>query len=480
MRAAKALHVFGISVLCLGGIAVGSALHLPAMAAQVYQQYLSPDTTCTSSSPCTTTTNNGSGPASANTSVGGTALTGTTKFNSTSKTKFAVGVLGTDSSTKGKFDVGVEGTSVSGTGALGNTKSGTGVSGVATTGTGVSGVSTNGFGVTGSSTTGFGVVGSSQTAGILGQGNATGSTGVEAISSTSNTNGTGVLSYALGTGGVGVSANGNSFGLQASGSTAVQATTATGTALELDSSGGILINGFNSGTETFFVDELGDLDTTGSIQANSAGISSTTLSPSLQAIGPESAFEAISTDSSSTTPAIRAFSNGGPLFAGYKGETQVFYVDSSGNEIISGFLYTAGSCNSGCITHGPQQKRVVSYESRESQPTIEDFGEAQLVNGEAQVALDSSFANVIDKNATYMVFTSPEGDCNGLFIAHKSTAGFEVRELRGGHSTLTFDYRIVAKPFGDHSARLPMIASRAQFPENLIHKMPKFKPATRH
>src|ERR1022692_2026275 len=167
MHALKTLHLVGISALCLGGIAVGSALHLPAMAAQVYQQYLSPDTTCTSSSPCTTTTNNGNGPASANTSLGGTALTGTTKFNSTSKAKSAVGVLGSDLSTKGKYDIGVEGTSVSGTGAQGTTKSGTGVSGLATTGTGVSGVSTSGVGMSGSSS-GTGVFGSGTSIGVQG------------------------------------------------------------------------------------------------------------------------------------------------------------------------------------------------------------------------------------------------------------------------------------------------------------------------
>src|SRR5579862_7064506 len=148
----KTLHLVGVSALCLGGIALGSAMHLPAMAAQVYQQYLEPDTTCNSSSPCTTTTNNGSGAASANTSVGGTALTGSTKFASTSASKFAVGVLGSDLSTKGKYDIGVEGVSVSGIGAKGTSKSGNGVSGVSTSAAGVNGASTSGNGVNGTST----------------------------------------------------------------------------------------------------------------------------------------------------------------------------------------------------------------------------------------------------------------------------------------------------------------------------------------
>ena len=48
-------------------------------------------------------------------------------------------------------------------------------------------------------------------------------------------------------------------------------------------------------------------------------------------------------------------------------------------------------------------KRVVSYAPRESQPTMEDFGEAQLIKGEARIALDPKFANVINENANYLV-----------------------------------------------------------------------------
>jgi hypothetical protein len=59
------------------------------------------------------------------------------------------------------------------------------------------------------------------------------------------------------------------------------------------------------------------------------------------------------------------------------------------------------------------------------------------------------------------VFLTPQGDCNGLYVAQKSSAGFEVRELRGGRSSLTFDYRIVAKPLHDRSTKLPMVTLKA-------------------
>jgi hypothetical protein len=132
-------------------------------------------------------------------------------------------------------------------------------------------------------------------------------------------------------------------------------------------------------------------------------------------------------------------------------------LDNGGNLTISGLLYTAGSCSVGCsglrvgVTH-----RVVSYAPTQTVPSIEDFGEAQLVDGHASVALSADLANVIDRAANYLVFITPDGDCDVLYVARKTATGFEVRESHGGRSTLAFDYRIVAKPFGAVRARLPM------------------------
>jgi len=80
----------------------------------------------------------------------------------------------------------------------------------------------------------------------------------------------------------------------------------------------------------------------------------------------------------------------------------------------------------------------------------------EIVDGSAEVALDPKFANVIDKNAGYLVSVTPEGDCRGLYVAHRSTHGFSVRELQGGHASVSFEYRIIAKEFGVNEPRLPM------------------------
>ena len=111
--------------------------------------------------------------------------------------------------------------------------------------------------------------------------------------------------------------------------------------------------------------------------------------------------------------AIEGISDGGYSFLGYNSSSnQVFSVDNSGNEQIAGTLYTAGSCSVGCIAGRGAQRRVVSYAPRESQPTMEDFGEAQLQNGQAYVRLDAAFANVIDTRARYLVILTPEGESN--------------------------------------------------------------------
>jgi hypothetical protein len=38
----------------------------------------------------------------------------------------------------------------------------------------------------------------------------------------------------------------------------------------------------------------------------------------------------------------------------------------------------------------------------------------------------------------------PNGECKGLYVTHKTATSFEVRELGGGTSRVTFDYRITA------------------------------------
>jgi len=75
---------------------------------------------------------------------------------------------------------------------------------------------------------------------------------------------------------------------------------------------------------------------------------------------------------------------------------------------------------------------------------FEDFGESQLVDGQAEVRLDPNFAALVEVNG-YHVFLSPYGESNGMFVAKRQATGFRVCEQRGGTGSASFGYRVVAK-----------------------------------
>src|SRR5476651_1796321 len=140
---------------------------------------------------------------------------------------------------------------------------------------------------------------------------------------------------------------------------------------------------------------------------------------------------------------IQATGTGPLMFAKNSANAKVLKLDQQGNLTIAGEITTSGSCQNGCNVPG---HRLISYAPRESSPTMEDFGEAQLTNGSAYVRIDGAFANAIDQKSDYLVFITPDGDTKGLYVATRSPGGFQVRESGGGRSTLDFSYRIVAKP----------------------------------
>jgi len=181
--------------------------------------------------------------------------------------------------------------------------------------------------------------------------------------------------------------------------------------------------------------------------------------------------------------AVYANGFGGDLFVGNNSDADnVFVVDNSGNETISGLLYTSGFCSSGCVAPDKPGPHVLRYTPAESEPTMEDFGEGQVTSGSGYVHLDAAFARTIDQTVNYMVFITPEGDNRGLYVTNKSAAGFAVRESQGGHSTLAFSWRIVAKPYGISAARLPMVTTvaRTHDKQMAMHKAAVVRGTLRH
>jgi hypothetical protein len=85
---------------------------------------------------------------------------------------------------------------------------------------------------------------------------------------------------------------------------------------------------------------------------------------------------------------------------------------------------------------------------------MEDFGSGLLKQGVAVVKIDPAYAETVSETADYHVFLTPRGDSKGLYVINASIASFEVRESGGGTSSLSFDYRIVARRRGYEAQRL--------------------------
>lgn len=408
---------------------------------------------CASTSPCLKWTNSASGDAIEGVSSG-IGVAGQTKFKSAGKTSGKSGVLGADVSTSGILNSGVTGTSVNGTGVTGTTGASgqNGVAGLASSafGSGVYGQnSSTGFGVAGRSTA---TVHNNQAAGVLADGGPS-NDGLHATSATANA----VYAYAqTGTAlfaNQGPNTSAPELYLQdtsSSNNKIIQAVGPSGDVLDLDTHGNVGISGGITAANGHF---------------GSAALGSTNLNGNLQISGTGS--EIINTVASDD--ALKLYGGGSgtgsEVFSIRDSSGSVaFVVDDKGDTYVSGFLIVYGGCQTGCVAGGKRVNAVTEYAPLESEPTIEDNGDATLAGGFAYVPLDPKFANVMDKNASYLVSVTPEGDCNGLYVAQRTPSGFAVRELRNGRATIGFEYRVVAKRFGARAPRLPMSGIFSQPP----------------
>jgi hypothetical protein len=415
-----------VAALLVGAALIGaSVVTNPAVAGDVHAMIkIFGLTTCNSPSPCTEYQNTGSGPAMKADGTSGNGLVASANGRA--------GVVSTAGSGQGvtaisKSNDGVQGTTENPSlsdrvgrfgvyGFDGSTDHGVlnvGVYGSSPNGFGVEGSSVNGIAVEGDSKVGYGVVGSTL-------GNAA---GVYAKSGTQG--GIGVLSI-----------SNSSFGVNA------QTVGTTATAIYgLGLSGGDGVDGISN-------------------NGNGYGVFATSPASALfaddMAGDPMPAALVQGGDTLPTDNSLGAFDGAA---------SPTFWVDNGGNAHVRGLLFTGGSCSVGCSkTKGSPPAQVVRYTPQEAVPTIEDVGEAQLSNGAAYVRIDPAFANVIDADSTYLVFVTPQGLTRGLYVTEKTARGFEVLEQPGGRSSVAFDYRIVAKPFGESAPRLPMLTS-AQLPK---------------
>jgi hypothetical protein len=147
---------------------------------------------------------------------------------------------------------------------------------------------------------------------------------------------------------------------------------------------------------------------------------------------------------------------GGPPLVAYNSRTSNgLEVDAGGDGTFSGSVTAYGGYKTGQRARGGLHVEAFSPES--TRATIEDTGTARLESGEGAVRSDSVFASAIDAARDYQVFLTPGGDTRGLYVAAKYEGGFIVRENERGRSSVYFDYRVVAHPYGASDARLPQL-----------------------
>ncbi len=138
--------------------------------------------------------------------------------------------------------------------------------------------------------------------------------------------------------------------------------------------------------------------------------------------------------------------NSDSTFTIYNGaNASVFSVNEAGIVTFAGAAATQ-------VEAGTYGSRTV-YAVQSTGNWYEDFGAAQLVNGQATVTIEPIFAQTVNLSETYHVFLTPLGDC-ALYVAEKTPTSFTVKAMGGQTCSIAFDYRIVAKRLGYETLRL--------------------------
>jgi hypothetical protein len=167
---------------------------------------------------------------------------------------------------------------------------------------------------------------------------------------------------------------------------------------------------------------------------------------------------AFTNNSSSGWPTLYAHADAGGSNGLFKtfmatSDTGTCGIGGSGDLTCTGQVKTLADAGGG-------SRKVETYAMQSPENWMEDFGSGQVEHGAAFVEIDPSFAETVSESAAYHVFLTPKGDSKGLYVTNETATGFEVHESGDGTSSLSFDYRIVAKRRGYESQRLTDVTDR--------------------
>ena len=181
--------------------------------------------------------------------------------------------------------------------------------------------------------------------------------------------------------------------------------------------GGVL-GSQNSGTYWGSLGYKNSASATYGVYGSSGYASGAGLLPSAEVIGIGGGFFGKMVGSTSQGEIIGQI-NSGELFAQYN----------------SGNVYTYGQ-NIELVKTNEAVTPVYAVTSTEA--TVYSKGTIQLVNGTAHVSFDSEYALLLGESP--VVTATPNGECNGLYIASSDKNGFIVKELMNGSSNATVSW----------------------------------------
>jgi hypothetical protein len=355
---------------------------------------------------------------------------------------------------------GVYGTSTSGAGVSGAGPS-YGVYGTSATGNGVYGenTATSGLaaGVYGTSASGYGMYGSGSAAGVYGT-DISASGGNDGVYGTSPS-GNGVYGTSLGGYGV-YGASSDSVGVVGKGGVGVSGSGAYG------------VDGFAQGNSTTgrnWVRNSGVWGDTGGTATTYVGVSATADENTALLVAnndPSGDYPSMTVQNNTTETHNPVFQTSSPFTYN---NTRHCTIDTSANLTCTGVL-------TGSIL-GDAGKQTAVYAMQSAENWLEDAGSGQLSNGTARIELDPAFAQTVNAEVEYHVFLTPKGDSDGLYVSNETPQGFEVHEQHGGHSSIAFDYRIMAKRKGYENVRLEDLTERFKQPEALLQKTRRPPPS---
>ena len=129
----------------------------------------------------------------------------------------------------------------------------------------------------------------------------------------------------------------------------------------------------------------------------------------------------------------------------------------------SGNTYTYGKNVELVGNEGSQKTPVYAMTALES--TIYTKGNAQLVNGQAYISFDANYKKVLGE--TPVVTVTPNGNCNGVYIASVDKNGFTIKEMNNGTSNVAISWIAVGNRIDQRIERALEIVSAPDFDRNV-------------